>query len=126
MGGSQHHDEMCAVMPKYLVLFDQGDIQARLTTFLSSVRDGGFQLNEPALKMLACCSACKIFDINMAHLAPKGAIYGQGFYRKCQPDGQKGAISGKEIAIFEPRKVLFPDKHLRELPGACKNMRWRS
>jgi hypothetical protein len=70
-------------------------------------------LNEPALKS---CSACKIFDINT--LAPKGAIYGQGFYQKCQPEGQKGAISDKEIAIFELRKVLFPDKHLRELPGA--------
>jgi hypothetical protein len=52
------------------------------------------------------------------HLAPKDGIYGQGFYRKCQPDGQKGAISEKEIAIFELRKVLFPDKHLWELPGA--------
>jgi hypothetical protein len=52
------------------------------------------------------------------HLAPKGAIYEQGFYRKWQPDGQKGAISEKEIAIFEPIKVLFPDKHLREqFPG---------
>ena len=51
-------------------------------------------------------------------LAPKGAIYGQGFCQKCQPNGQKGAISEKEIAIFELRKVLFPDKHLRELPGA--------
>jgi hypothetical protein len=56
-----------------------------------------------------------------AHLAPKGAINGQGFYQKCQLDGQKGAISDKEIAIFELRKVLFPDKHLRELPGASEN-----
>jgi hypothetical protein len=58
-----------------------------------------------------------------AHLAPKGAINRQGFYQKCQPDGQKGAISDKEIAIFELRKVLFPDKHLRELPGACLSAR---
>ena len=34
-------------------------------------------------------------------------------------DGQKSAIPEKEMAIFELRKVLFPEKHLRELPGAC-------
>jgi len=39
--------------------------------------------------------------------------------RKCRPEGQKSAITEKEIAIFELRKVLFPEKHLRELPGAC-------
>jgi hypothetical protein len=38
-----------------------------------------------------------------------------------QPDGQKGAISEKEIAIFELRKVLFPDKHLWELPSLFRN-----
>ena len=30
----------------------------------------------------------------------------------------KSAISEKEIAIFKLRKVLFPEKHLQELPGA--------
>jgi hypothetical protein len=77
--------------------------------------DGGFRLNEPALKMLTVHAKFLI----LAHLALKGAIYGQGFYQKCPPDGQKSAISDKEIAIFELRKVLFPDKHLRELPRAC-------
>jgi len=63
-------------------------------------------------------------------LAPKGAIYRQGFCQKCQPNGQKGAISEKEIAIFKLRKVLFLDKHLRELPRAwqkqlhCKLLPW--
>ena len=47
-------------------------------------------------------------------------IYGDGLYQKYQPDGQKSAISEKEIAIFELRKVLFPEKHLRELPGASR------
>ena len=28
-------------------------------------------------------------------------------------------ITEKEMAIFELRKVLFPEKHLRELLGAC-------
>jgi len=74
----------------------------------------GFRLNEPALKMLTVHVKFSI----LAHLALKGAIYGQGFYQKCHPDGQKGAILDKEIAIFELRKVLFPDKHLREFPGA--------
>jgi hypothetical protein len=52
-------------------------------------------------------------------LAQKSAIYGEGLYRKCQSEGQKSAITEKEMAIFELRKVLFLEKHLRELPGAC-------
>jgi hypothetical protein len=63
--------------------------------------------------MVACCE-CP----TSAHLALKSAIYGEGFGRKCWPEGQKSAIPEKEIAIFELRKVLFPEKHLRELPGA--------
>jgi hypothetical protein len=52
------------------------------------------------------------------HLAQKSAIYGEGFCQKCLSEAQKSAISEKEIAIFELRKVLFPEKHLQELPGA--------
>ena len=37
---------------------------------------------------------------------------------KAGPAGLKSAISEKEIAIFELSKVLFPDKHSRELPGS--------
>ena len=78
--------------------------------------EDGFWLNELPLRCLHAAVHAK-FSI-LAHLALKGAINGQGFYQKCQPDGQKGVISEKEIAIFELRKVLFLDKHLRELPGA--------
>jgi hypothetical protein len=68
---------------------------------------------------MVACRECP----TSAHLALKSAIYGEGFGRKCWPEDQKSAISEKEIAIFELRKVLFPEKHLRELPGAyeCPN-----
>jgi hypothetical protein len=57
-----------------------------------------------------------MFHLN--NLAQKSAIYGEGLYQKCQPEAQKSPITEKEMAIFELRKVLFPEKHLRELPGA--------
>ena len=77
---------------------------------------GGLRPNEPALNSPACAESAKNFTSD--NLAQKSAIYGEGLYRKCRPEGQKSAITEKEIAIFELRKVLFPEKHLRELPGA--------
>ena len=60
------------------------------------------------------CWCCQ----NFLPLAHKSAIYGEGSGPKHQPEGPKSAISEKELALFELRKVLFPEKHLRELPGA--------
>ena len=33
----------------------------------------------------------------------------------------QSAISEKEMAVLGPKKVLFPDKHSRELPGSYDN-----
>ena len=55
---------------------------------------------------------------NFLPWAHKSAIYGEGSGPKHQLEGPKSAISEKELANFELRKVLFSEKHLRELPGA--------
>ena len=52
-------------------------------------------------------------------LAHKSAIYREGSGLKRLPEDPKSAISEKELAIFELRKVLFSEKHLRA--GACPN-----
>ena len=59
----------------------------------------------------------------VAHLALKSAIYGVLSTEKdlAESVGQKVKKAEKEIAIFELRKVLFPEKHLRELPGASSS-----
>ena len=53
------------------------------------------------------------------NLAQKSAIYGEGSGPKRLPEGPKSAISEKELAIFELRKVLFSEKHLRASRGLC-------
>ena len=55
---------------------------------------------------------------NFLPWAHKSAIYGEGSGPKHQLEGPKSAILEKELANFELRKVLFSEKHLRELPGA--------
>jgi hypothetical protein len=64
-----------------------------------------------------------VFCQNFLPLAHKSAIYGEGSGPKPQPESPKSAISEKELVIFELRKVLFSEKHLRELPGACAKRR---
>ena len=70
------------------------------------------------------CAAVPAKNFVSAHLAPRSAIYREGFCQKCWPGGQKSAISEKEIAVFELRKVLFPEKHLQELLRAYQGPPW--
>jgi hypothetical protein len=56
------------------------------------------------------CWCCGVLPKN----SHKSAIYGEGSGPKRQPEGPKSAISEKELAIFELRKVLFSEKHLGE------------
>jgi hypothetical protein len=37
----------------------------------------------------------------------------------------QSAISEKEMAVLGPKKVLFPDKHSRELPGSSCFEAWQ-
>jgi hypothetical protein len=63
-----------------------------------------------------------VFCLNFLPLAHKSAIYREGSGPKRLPEGPKSAtILEKELVIFELRKVLFSEKHLRELPGARPN-----
>ena len=77
----------------------------------SQLCEDGFWLNEPALKVLACCGACKIFDIGpfgsqrcyqWTRILPKvparwskRCYFGEG---NCHFRAQKGAISGQTFA----------------------------
>ena len=75
-----------------------------------------------SLSLPSSVSRAVVFCQNFLPLAHKSAIYGEGSGPKRQPEGPKSAISEKELVIFELRKVLFSEKHLRELPGACYNV----
>ena len=51
-------------------------------------------------------------------MIPKRCYLGEGYGTLDQPEALKGAISEKEITIFELEKVLFSQRPYRELPGA--------
>ena len=86
---------------------------------LTTVCHRRLEVNYGSISLPSLVSRTVVFCQNFLPLAHKSAIYGEGSGPKRQPEGPKSAILEKELVIFELRKVLFSEKHLRELPGAC-------